>query len=421
MHSSDFNPLSPSVKEDPYPHYAALREAAAVSCLPAMGGALAICRYDDVLFVLKNPALFTSAKKKEIMARMNLNLGDEMARFHRAQTLVGVDPPVHTQMRSLVSRAFTPQRIAAMEPRIRAITCELISAVLPRGELDLIEDLAIPLPVRVIAEMLGVEPERQCDFKRWSDLFLSAFTRAQTGGDMAEVETGLRELRLYLEGVIAKRRQEPRDDLISALLQSGEQEGLLRPDDVVQFANLLLIAGNETTTNLIGNGVHALLENPGEWRKLLGTPELIPNAVEEMLRYDSPVLGVSRSAVQDVSVGGEVIPAGATVFAFLGAANRDPRRYPDPDRFDVTRDATGQVAFGHGIHFCLGASLARLEAKVVFEELCARMPDLSYPKGRPERITWVEAALFRGPKSLRLRFGSAPEGVRRESRDLAAS
>jgi cytochrome P450 len=416
MHSSDLNPLSPAVIENPYPHYAALREAAAVSSLPALGGALAVSRYVDVLFVLKNPALFTSSKKKEIMARMSPNLGAEVARFQRAQTLVGVDPPVHTQMRGLVSRAFTPQRVAAMEPRIRSITRELISLVLPRGEMCLIEDLATPLPVRVIAELLGVEPERQRDFKRWSDLFLSAFARSQRGGDMVEIETGLRELRLYLEGVIAKRRQAPQDDLISALIQSGEQEGVLSPDDVVQFANLLLIAGNETTTNLIGNGVHALLSNPGEWQKLLRTPKLIPNAVEEILRYDSPVLGVSRSAVQDIHVGGEVIPAGATVFAFLGAANRDPRRYPDPDRFDVTRDATGHVAFGHGIHFCLGASLARLEATVVFEELCARMPDLSYPRGRPEGVTWGDNMLIRGPKSLQLRFGSAPLRVRPELR-----
>jgi cytochrome P450 len=396
-----------AVKDNPYPYYAALRETAAVCSFPALGGALAVSRYDDVLFVLKNPALFSSAKKKELMAQMSLSSGGELARMRSAQMLTASDPPAHTRLRSLVSRAFTPHRIAAMEPRIRAITRELLDAVLPKGEMELIEDLAAPLPIRVIAEMLGVEPERQHDFKRWSDLFVSAFTRAQAGGDMTEVETGLRELRLYLEGVIAERRQEPRDDLISALLHSGEQEGVLSPDDVVHFANLLLVAGNETTTNLIGNGVRALLDNPGERQKLLETPKLIPNAIEEMLRYDPPVQAMFRSAVEDVIVGGELIPAGAPVVAFLGAANRDPRRYPDPDRFDVTRDAAGHVAFGHGIHFCLGAPLARLEAKVALEELLARMPGLSYPSGQPEPITWVDAIMFRGPKSLRLRVSPA--------------
>ncbi|MFY0522620.1 cytochrome P450 [Archangium gephyra] len=397
--------LTPQVTLDPYPFYASLREAGPVPFVESlMRGCYVLTRHEDITSVLKNPALFSS-KLMAPGAMMPKELGEDVLRYFQAENnLLTSAPPLHTRLRTLVSRAFSPRRVAGLEPRIRELSGELIDAMLAREEFDLIPELAAPLPVIVIAEMLGVEPERRLDFKRWSDDVLRATAMQGTHEELMRLRESILAFHAYLEAAVERRRREPRQDLISALIEASEAEGgFLSTLDIIAFTRLLLVAGNETTTNLIGNGLVALLRNPSEWERLAADPSLMPNAVEEMLRYDSPAQALIRVVLEDTEIAGQPVPKGSRVLLLLGASNREPRRFPEPDRFDVTREAQGHVSFGHGIHFCLGAPLARLEAKVVFEELFRRVRRVSFAPGQEETIPWNQAFLIRGLKSLRLK------------------
>lgn len=398
-------PLMPEVTLDPYPFYASLREAGPVQFVESlMRGCYVLTRHEDITAVLKNPVLFSS-KLMAPGSMMPKELGEEALRYFQCQNnLLTSAPPLHTRLRTLVSRAFTPRRIAELEPRIRELSGELLDAMLTREEFDLILELGSPLPVIVIAEMLGIEPERRLDFKRWSDDVMLATTQPGTAGELSRLRESLLEFHAYLETIVERRRREPRNDLISALIEASEAEGgFLSTLDIMAFARLLLVAGNETTSNLIGNGMVALLRHPSEWERLAADPSLMPNAVEEMLRYDSPAQALIRVVMEDTEIAGHALAKGSRVLLMLGASNRDPRRFPEPDRFDVTREPQGHVSFGHGIHFCLGAPLARLEAKVAFEELFRRVRRVSFAPGQEENIPWSQAFLIRGLKSLRLK------------------
>lgn len=405
MHPNEYTPLNPKVRGNPYPYYQVLREEAPVHYVESLK-AYALTRYEDVHAVLKNPAVFSSSREYLFQANPLLDpskMSEELKRIMNAEVMVNTDPPVHTRLRGLVSRAFSARRIADMEPRIRALARRLLEALPRQGEFDLLETLSAPLPVTVIAEMLGVEPERHRDFRRWSNDVVNAGTLLLTQpGPHLELEATLRDFRLYLEGVIAERRAHPRDDLITALIHSGEEEGVLEPEDLMSFIRLLLIAGNETTTNLLGNGLIALVHSPEQLARLRERPELIPNAVEEMLRYDSPVQGLFRFAKEEVEFSGHKVPARSIVLALTGAANRDPRRFPEPERFDVARENTGHISFGYGIHFCLGAALSRLEARVVLEELVPRLKHLAFASDQPAEVEWANNVFLRGPTRLRL-------------------
>jgi cytochrome P450 len=321
--------------------------------------------------------------------------------FLAARSLIAADPPVHGPMRSLVNRGFTPRRIAALEPRIREITRSALAAVEEKGEFDLVEDLSIPLPVAVIAEVLGVEPERHADFKRWSDCMVSAVTGGAEGMRPETVLQVFKELSEYVTRVIEERRAQPREDLISTLIRAGDGETALSPVEVMGFTLLLLVAGNETTTNLLGNAMLALLDHPDELARVQQDPGLVPSLVEETLRYDTPVQFVFRQATRDVELAGTQIPAGSTVMPLLASANRDDTQFPDAERFDVTRDSQGHLGFGLGIHFCLGASLARLEARVALEELLARFNAI---ERTDPAVEYIDSYLVRGPRRLPLRF-----------------
>ncbi|MFY0579764.1 cytochrome P450 [Cystobacter fuscus] len=407
MQASDYNPMLPAVQADPYPYYATLRENAPVYFNEQLGWYI-VSRYEDVIAITKNPAVFSSARA--VVRPEQLDAAEKVAptavRAFRRGILLSEDPPLHTKTRSVVSRAFTPKRIAEMEPRIRRLARELISQLPHSGEFDLIKDLAEPLPLIVIAEMMGAEPGLRHEFKRWSDNAVATFYALARGAELSGIERTSQEMHDYMSRALEARRQQPRDDLMQALLDNGVREGLLSVDEAIAFCRLLLVAGNETTTNLLGNGMHALLSHPDQLERLTREPALIPNAVEEMLRYDSAAQVFFRKVTQDVEVSGTHIPAGANVLLLFGSANRDPRKFQDPDRFDVTRNVTGHVALGHGIHFCLGAPLARLEARVVLEELLTPERRLSLVPG--QHLENVPNFNVRGLKSLRVRTEPMP-------------
>ncbi len=387
----ELNPFSLETREDPYPLYAQLRRDHPVH---PFGPFWLVSRYDDAQHVLKNPALFSSA-----------GVGSPTVAGRPASTLVNTDPPQHTRLRNIVNRAFTPRMVADMEPRIQEITAGLIDAVGESGEseTDLIRDLAVPLPVIVIAEILGVEPGRREDFKRWSNAVVSqvAAPGDNPEGRFSVMPEEVADFREYFEAVVDRRRKAPEADLISALVQAEADDEALTSDDVLAFTALLLIAGNETTTNLIGNAVLALLRQPEQLARVLADPSLLPNTVEESLRYEAPVQMLFRKTTAECLIADVQLPEGSMVVPLIASANRDERRYEDPDRFDVMRDTQGHLAFGHGIHFCLGAPLARLEARVALEALLQRLPFVELAEEKPER---VDPFFLRGLKRLALAF-----------------
>ncbi|WP_437774978.1 cytochrome P450 [Sorangium sp. So ce1097] len=396
------NLASPAFMQNPYPVYAELRDKAPV-CQVEPGGFWAVSRYDDVVYVLKHPELFSSDTYAARQSTQDERLQREPLAASDVSLLMS-DPPVHTRVRQLVSGAFTPRAIARLEQRVREITTEYLDRILEKDTFDMMEDLAVPLPVTVISEMLGVDPSLRVAFKRWSDDAVSTSLGRLSDADVERVLRGRREMRAYFLEMIAARKRRPREDLISDLIRGEVEYGELKGDDVIGMVALLLVAGNETTTNLIGNGTLALLEDPGALRRLREDPALIPGFVEEVLRFEGPAQFLMRQATQDVTLSGVTVPKGAIVLPIIASANRDPAQFPDPDRFDITREQRGNVGFGHGIHFCVGAPLSRLEGKIAFEEIFRRLPPFSR---EPGPVTWRPMFSLRGLESLRLRFDQA--------------
>ncbi len=384
-----FNPFSPEFQADPYATYADLRAYDPVSYQEGWN-AYVVSRYDDVAHVLKHPSLFSSSA-----------IGMQL-KGRQTRTVINTDPPEHTKMRNLVNRAFTPRMVADLEPRIREIARSLLARVAAAGTMDLVDDLAIPLPVTVIAELLGVDAGRREEFKRWSNSVIA--NAPDSGSDAPGAPSlDLQEFIRYFEDVIEQRRREPRDDLISAVVRAEDGDLKLMPDDVLAFVALLLIAGNETTTNLIGNALLLLFEHPGQLASVQADHKLIPNMMEEALRYESPVQFLFRSTTEDTDIAGVAVPKGATVIPIYASGNRDEARFPRADVFDITRNASGHLAFGLGVHFCLGAPLARLEARVVFEELFSSTDALRPSPAGGERLT---SLFLRGMRHLPVAFES---------------
>jgi cytochrome P450 len=364
-----FNPWDESFRANPYPHYQPLF-AGPPRIINLVVDMALVARYADVRAVLLDHANFSSAQLATSGFEEQNNL------FGHDPSMLVADPPVHTRLRRLVSRDFTPRRIRELEPRIREIAAQLVDTAQRKGSLDVMADVANTLPVMVIAEMLGVPPEMYQTFKHWSDKIVEA-DNVLPGMPMPDdIKLAMSELRDFFSTQIEQRRGRPGPDLVSALVAAHEQSEALSAGELLAFVILLLLAGNETTTNLIGNGTLALGHHPDQMSLLRQKPELMPRAIDEMLRYDGPVQSTFRTAICDTNVGGTDIKAGTGVFVMVAAANRDPAHFPDPDKFDITRDPNDHLAFGEGIHFCLGSGLARVEGSIAIATMLERFPRL---------------------------------------------
>jgi cytochrome P450 PksS len=326
------------------------------------------------------------------------------------RNMLDLDPPDHTRLRGLVHKAFTPRLVERMRERVASLAGELLDAALRRGSFDLIRDYALPIPTTIIAEMLGVPAGDRQRFHRWSEVIVAA---SPSGPGMAKAIPSVFFFLRYIRRLVRARRAEPRDDLVSALAQAEEAGDQLSEDELLAMIFLLLVAGHETTVNLIGNGALALMKNPGQMERLRRDPTLVKTAIEELLRYESPVAtATERFAREDIPIAGVVIPRGELVYAVLASANRDPRQFPEADTLDVAREPNRHLAFGLGIHYCLGAPLARLEGEIAIAALLRRAPGLRLAVP-PEQLRWRRGLVLRGLQSLPVvtgRTAPAPGG-----------
>jgi cytochrome P450 len=394
-----YEPLRTELLSDPYPNYAKLRQEQPVHRDRRFGWILS--RYADVSSAVRDPRLSAQRPLPEEAIPAHLQrVADEVRDVRRMQSLwlLCSDPPQHTRLRGLVEAAFTPRAIDGLRLRIQRTVDQLLDDVAPKRELDLIADLAYPLPATIIADLLGVPIADRTTFKQWSDDIAAAST--WMASTLQRAHASQIALVDYLKDLLARRALSPdedQDDLLSTLL-AAQRGGMLTEDELLATCVLLLFAGHETTTNLIGNAVLGLLRHPQELLRLQAEPTLIGSAVEELLRYDSPVQAAFRRALVDITIHGQTIPRGDHVLLLLGAANRDPAQFADPDRLDLGRRPNRHLAFSLGTHYCLGAWLARLEAQIAIQTLFRRFPQLRL--GSEETLSWTPNVLFRGLSRL---------------------
>lgn len=392
---------------DPYPAYAWLREHAPVhrTVLPSGVEAWLVTRYADARETLADPRLSKNPAHHSEAAHGKGKVGIPGERSANLMThLLNIDPPDHTRLRRLVSKAFTPRRVAAFEPRVRELADRLVDGFAERGSADLIHEFAFPLPIYAICDMLGVPAEDQDDFRDWAGMMIR-----HGGGPRGGVGRAVKRMRAYLAELIHRKRGDLGDDLISGLIRAGDHGEHLTENEAAAMAFILLFAGFETTVNLIGNGTYALLRHPEQRRRLqdalaAGDTGLLRTAVEELLRYDGPVeLATWRFATEPLEIGGQRIGAGDPVLVVLAAADRDPARFADPDTLDLTRGDNPHLGYGHGIHYCLGAPLARLEGQIALTALLGRLPDLRLA-AEPADLRWRGGLIMRGLRELPVEF-----------------
>ncbi|MEX2985821.1 cytochrome P450 [Streptomyces sp. C36] len=416
MHENRTPPAPPlftwEFAADPYPAYAWLREHAPVhrTALPSGVEAWLVTRYADARQALADQWLSKNPVHHSESAHGKGKVGIPGERSANLMThLLNIDPPDHTRLRRLVSKAFTPRRVAEFGSRVQELTDQLIDGFAGTGEADLIHEFAFPLPIYAICDMLGVPREDQDDFRDWAGMMIR-----HGGGPRGGVARSVKKMRGYLTELIHRKREDLGEDLISGLIRASDHGEHLTEDEAAAMAFILLFAGFETTVNLIGNGVYALLRNPGQRERLqralaAGDEGLLATGVEELLRYDGPVeLATWRFATRDLTIGGQRIAEGDPVLVVLAAADRDPERFADPDTLDLSRRDNQHLGYGHGIHYCLGAPLARLEGQTALATLLRRLPDLRLAAD-PDDLRWRGGLIMRGLRTLPVEF--TPEGT----------
>ena len=385
----------PAFQNDPHPAYARMRRTGPVHRVKLPNGlhVWLVTRYDDARRALADPRLSNSLLSAGAGSAAQSHLSAPISRH-----MLAADPPDHTRLRRLVSAAFTARRIEALRPRIVQITTELLDAIDGREQVDLIDTLAYPLPIQVICELLGVPAADRDSFREWSDVIV---TGSMAGDRLAPA---IQAMVGYIGSLLADRREHGGDDLLSGLVQVRDEGDRLSAEELSSMVFLLLIAGHETTVNLIGNGTWLLLADRGRWERLRADRSLLPGAIEEFLRYEGPVeTSTFRVATESLEIGGVTVAAGDPVVVVLLSANRDENRFPDADQVRLDRAANPHLAFGHGIHYCLGAPLARLEAQIAFTALLDRFPGLRLATG-PDELAWRPGTLLRGLRELPVRL-----------------
>lgn len=398
------NPFLPEVIANPYPIYSHYRETDPVhwgmAAKRQLAGAWYLFRYQDVMQVLEDKRFGREGHK----VRDDIDTAPVPKAYKGFSSMVSNwmvfrDPPNHTRLRLLVNKAFSPKTLENLRPAIVAITDELLERVQGRKEIDLVDDFAFPLPVMVIAALLGVDPEDRFDFREWAlALQHASASRLTPSTEVYEqAEAATQAFIEYFKNAIANRHNQPRNDLITALAKARYEGDKLNDEEILATCIHLLTAGHETTINLIAKGTLALLRNPKQLELLRSHPEMMPSAVEELIRYDSPVQMLSRWAYEDVEVGGKLIRRGDSVGLLLGSANHDPRRFDNPDLLDIQRQDNKHCGFGGGIHFCLGSALARAEAQISLNILINRFPQLHLIN---QEVEWADNIVFHGPKHL---------------------
>jgi len=393
-----FDPRDPAFIADPYPVYRELRETAPVWRSPF--GRTFLTRYEDASLLMRDRRLGKDYTDPEaLIRRFGPTAMEEPAVVELSHMMLMRDPPDHTRLRGLVTKVFTARKMEEMRPGIQAITDRLLDKVAGNGEMDAIRDLAFPLPMLVICELLGIPEEDRARFVTATASGAALLNPVPpTRAELDRANESSLAAAAYFASLFEQRRKEPRDDLLSLLVQAEEAGDHLTTEELHANVTLLFAAGHETTVNLIGNGIWSLLGNPPQWAAIREDASLIPNAIEEILRFECPVQAVARTVAEPIEFGGIEFQKGELIVALIGAANRDPAVFPDPDRLDVTRGRLKPLSFGGGIHFCIGAQLARIEAEVVFSTLLRRMPDLRLTE--PGAPKWRESFTLRGLTTL---------------------
>ena len=396
------NPIDPEFRKNPYPTYKRLLEELPVHFTPF--GVWAFVRYEDVRAILRDNKRFSSDDRKSPMygatqTMVSLPEGTDLSEEDRP--FLFMDQPDHTRLRRLVNQAFSAKAVESLRPRVQEIVNELLDAAEAKGEMDAIGEFAYPLPVAVICEMLGVPKEDQPIFSTWSEVLARSLDPdiALPPEELKAREQAIKESRDYFRELVAVRRKNLGGDILSALITAEDEGDKLSERELLSTCTLLLIAGHETTVNLIGNGILQLLRHPDQLAKFQADPDLAPSVVEEVLRFDPPVQLDGRICIERTEIGGVTVEPGQFVMTPLGAANRDPAQFPDPERFDITRGDDRHLAFGYGIHFCLGAPLARIEGQIALRTLIERCPKLRLLE---EDVRYRDRFTLRGLAELRV-------------------
>lgn len=388
-------------RSNPLPVYRRMMEEGSVHWNETTKGWY-ILRYEDVANGLRD-LRFSASRLQPVFNRLPPAFQEKFGTLFRYLSLwtLLLDPPEHTQLRKLISAAFVPKLINALRPRVQQRVTELIDAVATTGKLNVIADLAYPLPAIIIAEMLGLPPEDIDKCKHWSDVIASFFGAQQMTPDVIErTQNCVEEMNAYFRAMLEERRIAPKEDMMTSLLQAEVEGEKLSEDEVLATCEMLIFGGHETTTHLIANAMIAFMKNPDQKDLLISQPDLIENAIEECLRFDAPVQRVTRASLAEAEIDGKLIPAGQRIFLMLGAANHDPAQYEAPEKFDITRKNIKHMSFGYGLHFCIGVTLGRMEAQIAVQSMLQRLPNLRLV----EEVVYQDNHSFHAPQEVKLAF-----------------